>query len=139
MNHYFAYGSNLWQPRLEERVGGVTVATVGSIVGFDLRFHKVGRDGTGKADAFHTGSPGHRVWGVAYLLTDEQLGALDEIEGDGYRRDTVTVEAADRTLDATTYLARSIDPTLPVEAWYRRFVLDGARSHGLPPTYLETL
>lgn len=41
---YFAYGSNLWLPRLRHRVPGVEPVGVAHLGGFGLRWHKRSRE-----------------------------------------------------------------------------------------------
>ena len=48
---YFAYGSNLHPERLRERVPSAESLGVARLEAHVLRFHKRGRDGSGKCDA----------------------------------------------------------------------------------------
>lgn len=43
--------------------------------------------------------------------------------------------------DAWIYIARepSTDPALRPYSWYKRFLVEGAREHGLPIAYIEAL
>jgi gamma-glutamylcyclotransferase len=51
---YFAYGSNMCSGRLRARVTCDFVTTA-KLAGYQLRFHKLSRDGSSKCDAFRTG------------------------------------------------------------------------------------
>ena len=58
-----------------------------------LRFHKIGKDGSAKCDAFHTGLAGDLVEGVLFDLHPADVGALDGAEGlgRGYEKKRVDV------------------------------------------------
>jgi hypothetical protein len=129
--YVFAYGSNLSTARLAERVGRIEVVGAGSLHEHELRFHKQSKDGSTKADAFFTGSPAHRVLGAVYSLHLESKRKLDEFEGLG----------AGGSVAATVYRARPdrIDTAGRPYDWYREHVLVGAREHGLPAQYVETI
>jgi gamma-glutamylcyclotransferase len=139
----FCYGSNLSIARIEERVGPVVVVTTGKIGGHSLRFHKAGRDGSGKTDAFATGGAHDVVYGVIYEIDSEAKRKLDRFEGLGvdYVEKEVCVATAARDLPATIYCAHPsrIDPSLSPFDWYLRLVIDGARRHGLPRSYIDRI
>ncbi len=143
MPRVFAYGSNLTRARIEERVGAVTPVAIGSLVRHVLRFHKIGRDGSGKANAFATGQADDAVWGMVYELSPHAKRRLDRFEGLGteYLESEVSVAVAGGELRATVYRAHPlrIDATLLPFDWYHRLVLQGARAHGLPADYTATL
>lgn len=81
---YFAYGSNMSRARLEARVGPCQDRGHAWLDGFDLRFHKRGRDGSGKCDAFATGARTHILHGVLFGMSAAQREALHLFEGPGY-------------------------------------------------------
>jgi gamma-glutamylcyclotransferase (GGCT)/AIG2-like uncharacterized protein YtfP len=76
---YFAYGSNMSQKRIEERVGQVTKFATHKLKGFKLNFN------TGFQSAFAnlemTGIATDFVEGVVYVLSPGQLKVLDHYEG----------------------------------------------------------
>jgi hypothetical protein len=140
----FAYGSNLSRPRIQSRVGAVEVVAIACLNGHCLRFHKRGRDGTGKADAFSTGDQGDRVWGVVYAMSRAAKRELDRIEGvgRGYRSaETTLTTSAGKPITAWVYLAEPgwIDASLVPANWYRDLVVAGARAHGLPADYVAEI
>jgi gamma-glutamylcyclotransferase len=138
---YLAYGSNMWPRRIELRLGACHVAGVVSLEGYALRFHKRGRDGSGKCDAFHTGNPTDTLHGVVYSLTRPQTDLLDEFEGPGYTSHNVTVRARSGMLAAYAYVARPehVDTNLQPFGWYKSIVMAGARAHALPAHYIESI
>ena len=131
---YFAYGSNMYSPRLRARVPSASFVDVARLTGHYLSFRKRGRDGSAKCDLEPLDT--ETVWGVVYRIDAAELGALDAAEGEGYRREPVTVATATRRLDAFTYRARPdwYTGSLPYD-WYRDLVAAGAREHGLPELY----
>ena len=80
---YFAYGSNMSLARLQQRTPEVRRLSSCVLPGHSLRFHKAGRDGSGKCDAFLTGNPRDRVMGALFELCPEQKPDLDRVEGLG--------------------------------------------------------
>ena len=129
--------------RAEGRAPSATVVAVGRLSGHALRFHKRGRDGSGKCDAFETGDASHCVWGVVYDISARDECRLDRVEGlgVGYDKRAVDVTAGTERLRCITYLARAshIEPCLQPLAWYVEWVVDGAVEHGLPATYVDSL
>ena len=138
----FGYGSNMPKARIEGRVGPCERLGPAFLPGYTLRFHKLSKkDGSGKCDAFRTGSPDDRLWGVLDRLSDGQLVELDRFEGPGYHRVTVQVTCGKRALDAVLYVAKPdaiISGLHPFE-WYKAWVLMGARELALPIDYVESI
>ena len=140
--HYFAYGSNLHTRRLRARTPSARFVAVASLPGHQLRFHKKSdRDGSGKCDAYRTGRAEDVVLGVVWELDPEDKNRLDEIEGvgAGYTVESVEVVTADGALAAFTYRAEPhcIDASVRPFEWYKRYVVEGAREHGLDSAYVE--
>jgi hypothetical protein len=113
------------------------------LAGYDLRFHKRGRDGSAKCNAFYTGSPSARVYGVIYQMTSHQKHVLDEAEGlgRGYNEFATTV-VSDRTGHPVfLYIADPghIREVLQPFTWYKQFVLEGARFHRFPEPYVKAI
>jgi gamma-glutamylcyclotransferase len=136
--YYFAYGSNMSSPRLTARIPDARVHCTARLLGYRLRFRKIGRDGSAKCDAEPTVGPEDVVHGVVYQIAAERRVLLDACEGlgRGYRAADVRLTGADgHELDAFCYLATRVDPGLRPFDWYREHVLRGAREHSLPPTY----
>ncbi|HKQ57587.1 MAG TPA: gamma-glutamylcyclotransferase family protein [Candidatus Eisenbacteria bacterium] len=149
---YFAYGSNLDPEQMRARCPGHQVVGLAILrdhrLTFPLRSERWGGGAAGLAH-LHGGS----VWGVLHDLDEADLAALDTYEGwkghgdhhNLYDRDLVTVEltrpddgSVPRRVRATTYLARTLNPTPPSRR-YLDTLLRGARHHRLPPEYIEWL
>lgn len=85
--------------------------------------------------------PSH-VWGVHYTIPDADLEILDRGEGAGYYRVRMPVRMTDAAItEAWVYLASkpSNNPALRPYTWYKRFLVEGAREHALPPEYIVEL
>ena len=139
--YYLAYGSNMWRRRIELRLGHCESLGIGSLRGYSLRFHKRGRDGSGKCDAFHTGDLGDVLYGVVYRLSAAQRDALHGYEGSGYGTRHVPVRTRSGALTAYTYVAKQdhVDAALNPFVWYQSLVVAGARAHGLPMRYVAAI
>jgi gamma-glutamylcyclotransferase len=141
--HYFAYGSNMYTPRMAARVPSCRALGLAQAAGFSLRFHKLGRDGSGKCDAYRTLAPRDCVLGVLFQIALEHKRRLDRIEGigAGYWGTVISVMGPEGLSAAYTYTAdaRFMDATLKPFPWYKALVLAGAREHGLPPIYVEAI
>ncbi|MBS3744235.1 MAG: gamma-glutamylcyclotransferase [Wenzhouxiangellaceae bacterium] len=138
---YFAYGSNLMSARLKARTPSARPLGRAVLPRFELRWHKVGADSTGKCDVVFTDRPGDFVHGVAYMIRRAELKHLDRVEelGTGYYACNVPIRIGTRRQLARTYRAIPTDPDLKPLDWYKRFVVHGAREHGLPEQYVARL
>ena len=140
---YFGYGSNLCTQRLEARVSGVTLVTRAWLNGYELRWNKRGKDGSGKCSISVSEQSDTVVHGAVFSLSDDQKGRLDRVEGVGfgYNEIGVVVESGDGPRSAVTYIARAahIDDSLGPYRWYRDLVISGAEALLLPADYIDGL
>ena len=141
---YFAYGSNMSTARLTARTPSARAVGRGRLPGHALRWHKLGRDGSGKCDAELAGTESTAaVWGVVYRIDCAEKADLDRIEGlgVGYDEHEVVVSTDVGEVAARTYRARpgAVDPALRPRRWYKAYVLAGAREHRLPAPYIEMI
>lgn len=137
---YFAYGSNMCSGRLGARISCTFVA-IGKLIGHQLRFHKISKDGSAKCDAFRTGSDSDAMWGVVYDIPVSEKPKLDREEGlgRGYEDAQIVIELADGTrLEAVTYIAAvdAVRKGVRPFTWYRAYVEAGAEEHRLPEDYV---
>lgn len=143
--YYFAYGSNMCTGRLRARVSSARPVFVAQLREHALRFHKRSqKDGSAKADAEYTGREIDVVWGVVFEIDAAQKQRLDEAEGlgRGYEEKSVRLkDCTGQTYEASMYFASQTykDGNLRPYSWYLRFVVEGAKQHGLPPDYLGLL
>lgn len=139
---YFAYGSNMSTRRLGARIGSVERVSVAYLSRYDLRWHKQGRDGSGKCDVHYTGDGRHVVIGVLFDINEKEKPLLDRFEGvgNGYLERTIELLGpSGENWQAFTYQATLIDPAVRPYHWYKRHVLEGALEHGLPSYYVARL
>ena len=137
----FAYGSNMSRARLEARVGACRSLGAARLDAYVLRYHKRGRDGSGKCDAYYTGALTDAMYGVVFELDQRQGERLDGFEGLDYVRKTVEVSIGGQPHEAFAYVVKpeAIQPNLSPFPWYHAFVLQGAIEANLPPDYIERL
>lgn len=130
-------------PRLTDRVLSARAVTIAQLHKHKLKFHKKSKkDGSAKCDVEYTNNPEDVVHGVVFQILASEKPKLDEKEslGKGYKEKIVSVIAQNgETLDAVTYYATNIDPSLKPYDWYKEHVIRGAREHGLPPEYIATI
>lgn len=139
---YFAYGSNMDTERLRARAPSARPVGAARLPGHALRWHKRGRDGSGKCD-IRAADAAAVVWGVLFDIECADKPTLDAAEGVGvgYEERAVLVVADSGPAEALTYQARAshIDRRLRPMPWYKRHVVAGARQHGLPAAYRRAL
>ncbi len=136
---YFAYGSNLYLSRMQRRVPSAMPVTVAHLPGHRIGFHKLGSDGSTKCSI--TPDENAEVWGVVYRIKAGERGLLDEAEGPGYEIIDIAVETPEHGwLHAFTYraLADYVGHGWPY-TWYRDLVVQGARHHALPASYIADM
>lgn len=139
---YFAYGSNMSSKRLRQRVPSAEPVNTATLSHHSLEFHKASKDGSAKCNAFETGNCEDCVIGVVFDIHHADKANLDHAEGLGFGYDIKQVvinSASGRSFKAFTYYATDINPSLLPYHWYRQHVLIGAREHGLPDDYIETI
>ena len=139
---YFAYGSNMSLKRIRQRVPSARVLGTFSLADHELRFHKHGRDDSGKCDAFYTGNHSHVVTGVLYEIDASEKSVLDQAEGlgNGYDEKEVSVsDAAGNVAKAVSYYATHINSSLLPFTWYKDHVLIGAREANIPKEYIARI
>lgn len=137
----FAYGSNMPTARLQARCPSARSIGVAELPGYELRWHKISRDGSGKCDIVQTDQEGASAFGVLYEIASGEKAGLDEAEGlgSGYDETEIEVRRGPDRLTVKAYVATATDPTLKLYTWYRALVIAGAKEHGLPADYIARL
>jgi hypothetical protein len=102
-----------------------------------LTLGKAGGDGSGKATLVRVS--GARCWGVVYAIDTAEWELLDDCEPGYTRTRRIVTTIARERLAVETYLAPATvaDPVATPE--YKRFIVEGAREHGLPDDYVAGL
>ncbi len=71
--------------RLLDRVPSAKKVGVGILEKHELKFHKISnKDGSAKCDAYETGNPMHKLYGVVFHISEQGKSELDRKEGLGY-------------------------------------------------------
>jgi hypothetical protein len=136
---YFAYGSNMLSSRIRARAPSAKAVSIGVVNGFNLTFHKVSKDGSGKCDMEVSKNANDSVYGVIFEIEVADEAELDRYEGPGYTKKTVHVSTATGLKNASVYIAIKTDPKLVPFHWYKDFVVAGAREHSLPAHYIQKI
>lgn len=137
----FSYGSNMLGARIRARVPSARAIGIARLDGHALRWHKLGRDGSGKCDVVADAAPGAAVWGVVHEIVRAEKPALDAAEGlgRGYDERGVALLLDGRPVDVLLYVATAIDPAAVPFDWYHALVIAGAREQRLPAAYVAML
>jgi cation transport regulator ChaC len=140
--NYFAYGSNMDEKRLRERIGEFERGKVAYLQGYRLVFDK-SADSPRVGFANIISDKEKVVIGVLYELTDKQLLILDDYEGvahNQYKRSSVKVfDERKQSIEAMTYLATDCGSDLKPYNWYLDYLIKGAEQHDFPNEYLKML
>ena len=142
---YFAYGSNMQSAPLRGRRGiEPTRASAARARGWRLVFDKPPLIPVGESFANIVPDATAEVLGVLYEISPSDLDHLDLTEGvliGNYRRVATTVEPlfAEPAVTAFTLTSDRSDPALRPSTRYLQLLVDGAREHGLPRSYLAWL
>lgn len=141
--HYLAYGSNLHPLRLMERVPSARLIGVTEITGYQLRFHKRGKDGSAKCDLCWSDDRKSSVFGAIYRIASNEKPILDRAEGrgSGYLDTGITVQHGHIEFHCFTYLAQQshIANGLKPFHWYKELVALGAKHLDFPHAYIECI
>ena len=141
--NYFAYGSNLYWPRMKQRVPSARFVAVGKLTGYVLKFHKRGADESAKCNVYATGLSDDKVYGVVFSIDAQERSLLDTAEGlgNGYNHTQIEIVTDTSVLTAFTYAADSgfIDDSLTALTWYKKYVVEGAKHYALPASYIRML
>ena len=118
------------------------IATLG---GYALRFNKLSKDGSAKANIVPSADQRAVVYGVLYELDEGERRQLDRAEGlgKGYQIRGVRVRRQGAAADeeAFTYVAvpEAICDDLPPFRWYKDMVVAGATRNHLPESYVRQI
>ncbi|MEZ4340074.1 MAG: gamma-glutamylcyclotransferase family protein [Sandaracinaceae bacterium] len=137
---YFAYGANMATRVLRRR--GVTAieSHAARLPGHRLVFEEPGIPWLEPAFASLRADDDEVTHGVLHRLTDEDLAALDRIEGIGYDRVAHVVEVPGRgEIAASFYASRRSTTGRRPSRRYIRILVEGAREHDLPARWIERL
>ena len=139
---YFAYGSNLWIEQMIERTGGIGQGEhrpkSAHLANHRLVFQHLEDNGPAFANIL---CPGNGVLGVVYHCRPTTLEKLDYYEC-GYTRQSITVtDQQGEMINAIAYVITPRQGVRPGQhsTEYLQRILTGAKQHGLPESYIDTI
>jgi len=139
--YYLAYGSNLHPIRLSKRIPSAKYINVIKVLGYQLKFNKVGVDQSGKCNIERTGNKDNTVYFALYEIEDNEKKELDEIEscGHGYEVQYIDLILNHQLVTAFTYVAmdKYINNDLLPFSWYRSLILVGMKYHSFDECYIH--
>jgi len=113
----------------------VRTARVAFLPDYELTFNVLSEFGTGNPN-IRKGGKG--VWGVVYEVDERDLNKLDRISP-RYERVKVKVVVNGREVEAWTYIGKKVLDGIPPDKSCIERIIRGARSHGLPESYIRWL
>jgi cation transport regulator ChaC len=119
---YFAYGSNMWTPRMQARCPSARVIDTARLLGWQAVYDKPSADGSAKLNI--RPHPDRSVAGVIYEIDLGERHLLDR------------AEPRYRPIATPVGLTYAYDGKATLElpfGWYVDLVEAGARAHGLEP------
>jgi gamma-glutamylcyclotransferase (GGCT)/AIG2-like uncharacterized protein YtfP len=137
--YYFAYGSNMSQEQMQQRVPGADLHGVAVLADHELVFNRRGsyRDGGVAGLRAATGS---RVFGIVWRVPGSALRTLDELEDPAAydRREVVVNLLNGQALTCHAYFARPQGLFKP-DPDYLEVLIGAAKEVGLPRQYVRFL
>ena len=139
----FSYGSNMLVNQITQRAKSTIIECIGGIIGYKLMFHKISKDGSGKASVYKTDDLNDTVWGIIISINPNDKKKLDKFEGlgYGYKEETIPVYTSLGKISTITYVATNdrIDNNLKPYDWYYQYIIEGAKQNNLPSEYIKSL
>ncbi len=128
--------------RLRSRTPSAYMIGVFVLKRHQLKIHKIGKDGSAKCDAHFTDSETDIVEGVVFDIDPGEVVKLDEAEGlgKGYEKKEVQVSnSLGDIVEVFAYFATRTNNSLLPFFWYKKHVLEGAKSAGLSKEYITKI
>ena len=135
---YFAYGSNMDEPQMQDRCPDSRFVGIALLDGYRLGYTRFSKKRNGGV-ADIVSAPGNSVWGLVYKLTPQDLELLDSFEdkGKAYDRMAVKVRFLDgRVVEAETYYVISKQGDIKPSEEYLDLLLKAACKYRFPREYI---
>lgn len=133
-HYYFAYGSNMSEPRLSSRIGKVEIEGTYLLEGYRLVFN-AGAEFLGPfANLIKTGNSRDLVEGVIYKLTTKQLRNLDGFEGAPFTYNRVIERYRSKPLIIYISINQSYRTTGRISDEYYGHLIHGCRENNFTDT-----
>lgn len=139
---YFAYGSNMSEPRIQQRVPSARYLGNYYLPKHALRFHKLGQDGSAKCDAYFTNDESDIVHGAVFEFCPSEKYILDAAEGlgvDYYEKIVTVYNNSEQALVASIYYSSDVTVDIAPYHWYKHHVAFGAEQSNLPQAYIDQI
>ncbi|MET0607021.1 MAG: gamma-glutamylcyclotransferase family protein [Beijerinckiaceae bacterium] len=138
---YFAYGNLLDIDFMRSICPSAEAVGVMRLYGYEMGFAKCANPAKGGCTLVPT--PGATMWGVNYVISDDDMRKLDEASGahnqDWVRRPITVRDVNDRPVETTTYMIpQPSGPHAPSDS-YVGPIFKGAAALGFPAHYVERL
>lgn len=139
--YYLAYGSNLHPTRLKDRIPSTESVGIVELSGFQLHFHKVGEDQSGKCNIIETNNHNDMVLCALYHMDISHKPILDRIEGKGYTTREFQIVCDKKNYHCYAYVAEAhyVDEKIRPFNWYHSLVHLGAQYQQFPDDYLAQI
>ena len=137
-SYYFAYGSNMDLGQMRERCPDSEFVGIAVLEGYRFVYDGYSRTRQG-AVANIEEDPASRVYGVLFLISEEDEQALDRYEGypRAYDKKRVRVKDAEgREYEALVYWREPREEGMPSEE-YEEIIVSAAEEFGFPEDYIS--
>jgi gamma-glutamylcyclotransferase len=142
---FFAYDDKMYTPLLEEILPDCVCIGQGVLVSYKLYFHRMSeKDHSGKCNIIKVNDLSQEVYGVLYELPCRDKHLLDKAEHLGFGAQEIALKVklkSGEEVYASTFIANKshiLEDLVPY-TWYKELVIEGARAHGLPKSYIHHL
>lgn len=131
---YLAYGANMDERHMRDRVPHATALGPARLDGFSLEFSVYSTEWEGGAANLEP-DPSAHVWGVLWDVPDEELGGLEAFQGHPtyFRREEVVVGVGSRRVTAWTFRVGHQQGFVRPTDRYLAHLYSAIRTRGLPP------
>lgn len=137
---YFAYGSNLNVDQMNARVGEWHLSKRALARNYKLVFNVNSTRWQGNtANLQQTDGIEDIVYGVVYLLTEEQFKTLARHEGVAPVTISVELEDGNEISHAKTFVWSATGPSAPPSELYRRTMEEGLLAHGYKKPLIDRI
>lgn len=140
---YFAYGSNMYWPQMQERCPSAKVIGPAFLKNYELAFTRFSpKRKCGVADIIE--AENKQVWGVVYQVSLSDLDLLDRFEGlhsKGYKHLSIEVYFQHhQSRDVLTYeVQHKSERPILTNHFYKQLLIKGATNWKLPEAYITYL
>jgi gamma-glutamylcyclotransferase len=127
--------------RLLARCPSAVKVGIGQLFGYELRWNKPSKDGSGKCNLIRTADTNTCLYGVVFSIQNHEKSDLDAAEGlgKGYVETELELLLNGSPTQAKAYVADKTDNSARPYSWYWDFVMSGAREHSLPESYISQI